>query len=283
MTVENGGTFDVNGFAPSRSTTFLIAGAGAGNWPWALTSSADTDYDKTVDILELADDATIGGDSTIWLGIRNGATFDPAKQTLPLTLNGFTLTKTGTGTLQVRRPYSTNEGTIDVQAGLVRVSGWTNANAEYGATSISNIALVVRRDASAVNAISYALYFSNIDLFGGTLTSSSGAFGVYDTLFGHGAAGKLAMAEGAVYRPDGAGFLAISTTIPSPLNVDLGGIERSPVPLVSVPASLESAADAALASVPKGWKLTKKTVAGENDATSVTYTLFRRGFVIVVK
>ena len=79
------------------------------------------------------------------------------------------------------------------------------------------------------------------------------------------------------------GYLSISTTIPSPLNLDLGWIERSPVPLLSVPESLENTADAALASLPTGWKFKKETVAGENDAIFVTYTLVRKGLTVVVR
>ena len=211
VTVEDGGTFDVNGLAADRGTAFCIAGAGAGDWPYALTSSAATSNAKTVDILELTDDATVGGSSEIWLGVRNGASFDPATQTMPLTLNGHTLTKTGTGTLQYRRPYSTNEGTIDVQGGTLRVSGWTYATAEYGQSSVSNIALVVREGATAVNIVNYPMYFKDVDLSGGALTTSTSAIGVYEALSGHGTTAKLTMADGAVATLDG--NLAVTTTL----------------------------------------------------------------------
>ena len=211
VTVEDGGTFDVNGFAPSRSTTFCIAGAGAGDWPWALTSSAAANSDKTVDILELSDDATVGGSSEIWLGVRNGATFDPATQTLPLTFNGHTLTKTGTGTLQIRRPYSTNEGTIYVQSGTLGMTGWINANEAYGASCVSNVAFVVCEGATVVNAVSYPMYFKAIDLCGSALTASTSALGVWETLSGHGTAAKLMIADGAVAALDG--NLAVTTAL----------------------------------------------------------------------
>ena len=214
VTVENGGTFDVNGLAPSRSTTFCIAGAGAGDWPWALTSSVNVSDDKkSIDIVNLADDATIGGNVQICIGVRGGATFNATTQTLPLTLNGHTLTKTGTGTLWFRRPYSTNEGTIDVQSGTLRVNGWSNANAAYGQSCVSNIALVVHEGATAKNELSYVLYFKTLDLCGGALTSSSGAFGMStgETLSGHGTAAKLTMANGAVATLDG--DLSVTTTL----------------------------------------------------------------------
>ena len=50
-----------------------------------------------------------------------------------------------------------------------------------------------------------------------------------------------------------------------------------------MPESLESAADAALASLPTGWKLKKGAVPGENAAVFVTYTLLRKGLTVVVR
>ena len=183
VTVENGGTFDVNNLAPDRSTTFSIAGAGAGDWPWALTSSANVTSDNnSIDIVSLAGDATIGGDVQMCIGVRSGATFNATTQTLPLTLNGHTLTKTGTGTLWFRRPYSTNEGTIDVQSGTLRINGWTNANAAYAQSCVSNIVLILRDGAAAKSELNYPLYFKSLDVRGGTLSSSTGAFGVNEVI-----------------------------------------------------------------------------------------------------
>jgi len=81
VVVKAGGTFDLNGLATERSTVFLIAGAGAGDWPWALTTSVATTNGKTVDILELSDDATVGSNvDNMWLGVRSGAAFtDPQR------------------------------------------------------------------------------------------------------------------------------------------------------------------------------------------------------------
>ena len=183
VTVENGGTFDVNNLAPDRGTTFSIAGAGAGNWPWALTSSANVTSDNnSIDIVSLAGDATIGGDVQMCIGVRGGATFNATTQTLPLTLNGHTLTKTGTGTLWFRRPYSTNEGTIDVQSGTLRINGWSNANAAYAQSCVSNIVLILRDGAAAKSELSDPLYFKSLDVRGGTLSSSTGAFGVNEEI-----------------------------------------------------------------------------------------------------
>ena len=211
VTVEDGGTFDFNGKVVGDGeavtgnvvTEFHIAGAGAGDWPWALTSSADMTSGKNVCMLHLDAHATVGGAKELWMGVRNGAGWSAANKNL--NLNGFTLTKTGTGTLQVRRPYSRDEGTIDVQSGSVRVTGWSNANAAYGESCVSNIALVVREGVTAENSVGYPLYFKTLDCSGGALKGSSGGFGMSagETFAGHGTAAGLTMADGAVATLDG--------------------------------------------------------------------------------
>ena len=209
VTVEDGGTFDFDGKVVGDGeavtgkvvTEFHIAGAGAGDWPWALTSSESMTSSKNVCMLHLDANATVGGAKEMWMGVRNGAGWNAANKNL--NLNGFTLTKTGTGTLQVRRPYSKNEGTIDVQAGTLRVSGWSNATAAYGESCVSNVALVVREGVTAENSVGYPLYFKALDCRGGTLTTSANAFGVWETLSGHGSPAKLSFGGGATATLDG--------------------------------------------------------------------------------
>ena len=219
VTVEDGGTLDFNGKVVGDGeavtgnvvTDFHIAGAGAGDWPWALTSSADMTSSKNVCMLHLDADATVGGAKELWIGVRNGAVWSAANKNL--NLNGFTLTKTGTGALQIRRPYSRNEGTIDVQSGSVRVTGWSNATAAYGESCVSNIALVVHEGVTAENSVGYPLYFKTLDCSGGALKGSSGGFGMSagETFAGHGTAAGLTMADGAVATLDG--NLDVATTL----------------------------------------------------------------------
>lgn len=288
VTVKDGGTFDVNGFAPSRTTTFLIAGAGAGDWPWALTSSAATDAKKSIDILELSDNATVGGDFQICVGVRDGATFNTATETLPLTLNGHTLTKTGSSTLLFRRPYSTNEGTVDIQTGTLIFTDWSNANAAYGESCVSNIALIVRTETAVVNEMkygssSYTLYFKSLDVRGSTMASSYGAFGVWETLSGHGSIAKLAMADGAVYCPDGADYLNVTESLPDTLKVDISNpavAGKMKILLLKVPVALKETADAAfdLTALPPGWELKSKEIGGD-----VEYWLKNRRFTVIIR
>ena len=288
VTVEDGGTFDFNGKVVGDGevasgkivTEFHIAGAGAGDWPWALTSSANMTSGKNLGMLHLDANATVGGANELWMGVRNGAEWSAANKNL--NLNGFTLTKTGTGTLQVRRPYSRNEGTIDVQSGSVKVSGWSNANAAYGESCVSNIALVVHEGTSAKNELSYTLYFKSLDLCGGALTSSSGAFGVYETLSGYGSIAKLTMGSDAVFTPTGTGYLNVTALLSATVAVDLSGFDfttrTAAIPLLKVPTALADTARSSLdLTMPTGWKLNEKT-----DGGNVTFTLRKPKGVMII-
>ena len=215
VTVEDGGTFDVNGktVGDGEATTgnvvteFHIAGSGAGSYPWALTSSADMTNSKNVGMLYLDADATIGGAQALWIGVRDGAGWD--KDNKNMNLGGHILTKTGSGNLNIRRPYSgTGGGMIDVQTGTLKISDWSNADVAYGESSVSNIALVVREGTTVVNGMQYGkslytLYFKSLDVRGATMTSSYGAYGVRETLSGHGSIEKLAIVDGAPAVLDG--------------------------------------------------------------------------------
>ena len=210
VTVEDGGTIDVNGktvgdgeaTAGNVVTEFRIAGTGAGSYPWALTSSADMANSKNVGMLYLDADATIGGTKALWIGVRDGAGWDQANKNM--NLGGHTLTKTGSGSLNIRRPYSgTGGGAIDLQEGRMEVTGWSNVSAAYAESCVSNITLVAREGTTAKNSLSYTLYFKSLDVRNATMTSNSGAFGVWETLSGHGSMAKLAMADGATAALDG--------------------------------------------------------------------------------
>ena len=97
VTVADGGTLDFNGkevgdgeaVTGNVVTEFHIAGAGAGDWPWALTSSADMTSSKNVCMLHLDANATVGGAKELWMGVRNGAGWNAANKNL--NLNGFTI------------------------------------------------------------------------------------------------------------------------------------------------------------------------------------------------
>ena len=286
VTVEDGGTFDANGKTVGDGevktgnvvTEFRIAGAGAGSYPWALTSSANMTTSKNVGMLYLDADAAIGGTNALCIGVRDGAGWDQANKIM--NLGGHTLTKTGSGSLTIRRPYSgTGGGTIDVQTGTLVVTGWSNASAAYGESCVSNIALIAREGTTVKNSLSYTLYFKSLDVRGATMTSNSGAFGVWDALSGHGTIAKLEMGAGAVFKPTGAGYLNVTDSLSGTLTLDASGVSGNvgtKLPLVKVPASLVDSVN--FDGVPNGWKLVQR----EDDGENVCFNLVKKGFMLIV-
>ena len=110
LTVENGGTFDFNMLNPNAATSYVLAGAGAGDWPWAMTSTGGppADYVKNI---TLADDATIG--SSAGSQLKVGSYTDPgAANRGNLTLNGRTLTVAGEMWITWRYINTPGAGTI---------------------------------------------------------------------------------------------------------------------------------------------------------------------------
>ena len=281
VTVEDGGTFDLGGFTPSRSTLFDLSGDGAGEWPWALTASGDQNKDKTVDKLSLSADATIGGTNAIWLGIRDGATFDVNAETKPLWFNGHALVKTGSGTLYIRRPYSENEGVLDIKDGGLRIDSWTYKTDDWGRTCVSNISLKVAA-VTVTNNAAVAMYFKSIETAGATFTGAK-VFGIGETLAGYGTMSGLTMGSGAVFKPTGTGYLNITSSLSGTLKLDLNDLDlssRTKIPLVKVPTTLAETALSAIdwSAAPKGWTLKSKEVNG-----SVEYCLSRPPLTIILR
>lgn len=90
---------------------------------------------------------------------------------------------------------------------------------------------------------------------------------VTGSVTGHGTTPMLTMGEGAVFKPDGAGYLTLTEKIEGPVTVDISDpalADKALLPLLRVPTALESAADSALdiSDCPSGWMLKKKTEEG---------------------
>ena len=77
VVVEDGATFDLNGKAINAANAVMIAGAGAGDWPWALTSSSGAGG-AILGGLYLSANATIGGVNELKVG-QTGAVLHPHK------------------------------------------------------------------------------------------------------------------------------------------------------------------------------------------------------------
>ena len=93
------------------------------------------------------------------------------------------------------------------------------------------------------------------------------------------------MGSGAKYYPDGEHYLHVTEALPASLMVDLSGLDlsaRKKIPLLKVPASLGSAANAALATIrnspPAGWSFAARTVGGD-----IHYHLMKNEFSITIR
>lgn len=185
VTVENGATFDMNGLA--NGAALVIAGAGAGNWPWALGSSSGEVSLSTPPTL--TGDATIGGAGKIVLGVSQSVTAFP--------LGGFTLTKSGTGELYCYN-VRTDNGTLDVAGGTVSFNQWTALDGSE--TFDRHTTVIVRNGAELKNNAGRRLWIDTLNVEAGATvtTTANGYFGVATAFNGTCDTTKLQFNDGAV-------------------------------------------------------------------------------------
>ena len=190
VTVENGGTFDMNGLA--NGAALVIAGAGAGSWPWALGSSSGEVQLSTPPTL--TGDAAIGGAGKIVLGVSQSATAFP--------LGGFTLTKSGAGELYCYN-VRTDNGTLDVAGGTLSFNQWTALD---GSETIDrHTTVIVRNGAELKNNAGRRLWIDTLNVEAGATvtTTANGYFGVSAAFSGTCDTTKLQFNDGAVATLDG--------------------------------------------------------------------------------
>ena len=183
VVVEDGATFDLNGKAINAANAVMIAGAGAGDWPWALTSSGGAGG-AILGGLYLSANAIIGGANELKVGQTGAGYF--------CYLQGFTLTKTGTGALTGTNMNTPGTGTIDVQGGAMSVNQWNNLNSASGDTTV-----ILNSGTSLVNGTDRVISMSALGLYGGTLSTASKAFKVNTAFRGAGETANLAFGDGA--------------------------------------------------------------------------------------
>ena len=233
--VKDGATFDMNGFSISGSTAVYIAGAGAGNWPWALTSSSGAGG-AILGGLYLSANATIGGANELKVG-QTGAGYY-------CYLQGFTLTKTGEGAFTATNMNTPGTGTIDVQGGAMSVNQWNNLNSSSGDTDV-----ILRSGTSLENKTDRVISMRTLTLDGGTLLTTSNAFKVKTILTGKGETAKLAFADGATINLTGElkvsselvldGSLTISAAGITPADIEIGQI----IDLLTAPSETTLSSD----------------------------------------
>ena len=262
IVVQDGGTFDINAKTIRQETPIHIAGAGAGDWPWALASSSGSMASGNYLFdLHLTADATIGA-GQFKLGRSDVISF--------IYLNGHTLTAKSWVTL---RNINTLRGTLDLQAGATfNATDNLNRRDAYRGTT-----LIVHEGFTYNNQTDREVDVSYLKMYGGAIGygSTARAFGVWNELHGCGVIKRLVMGPDAKYCPDGEHYLNVTESFSGKLKVDisvpaLAGKTR--IPLLKVPTALKGTADSAfdLSDVSRwGWTLS----GNEEGGTNVCYDL----------
>ena len=180
ISILDGATFDMNGLSINSATKVYIAGAGAGDWPWALTSSRAASGNILGGVY-LTADATIGGANNINIGTSGTGYF--------LYLQGHKLTKTGAGTLVGANMNTPGTGAIDVVSGAISVNHWNNLNSGSGETT-----LILRNGTSFANNTDRTISVSNLVSYGASFGSK--AIGVKKEMRGYGSIPNLVFNDG---------------------------------------------------------------------------------------
>ena len=178
VVVEDGATFDLNGKAVDAANAVVIAGAGSGDWPWALTSSGGAGG-AILGGLYLSANATIGGANELKVGEWSSSGYY-------CYLQGFTLTKTGAGGFKGTNMNTPGAGTIDLQGGTMSVNLFNNLNNNGGNTTV-----IVESGASLQNNTDRAISIYALSLEGGALISDGKPLKVNGYLIGSGSTAKL--------------------------------------------------------------------------------------------
>jgi len=227
VVVKDGATFDLNGKAINAANAVVIAGAGAGDWPWALTSSSGAGG-AILGGLYLSADATIGGANEIKIGEFY------AGVGCYCYLKGHRLTKTGPGAFTCVNMNTPEHGTIQLVGGGMTVNEWNNLNSGRGNTTV-----IVESGASLQNNTDRVISMYALVLNGGALISSTNPFKVNGYLIGSGATGKLN------FGPDVnvilTGDLSVTATMTLDGNMTFLKDQEATADVVVTPAALTAA------------------------------------------
>ena len=268
ITVQDGGTFDINGKTIRQETPIYIAGAGAGDWPWALATSSAMASGNYLYDLYLNADATIGK-GQFKLGRSNQNSF--------IYLNGHTLTAKSWLTL---RCINTMAGTIDLQNGAT-INAYNNLNRQ---TAYRGTTLIVHEGYTISNKTDREVDISYLRMYGGTIGYDSTArdFGVWNELHGYGTIKRLVMGAGAKYYPDGAHYLEVPEKLSGTMKIDLRDIDmtmvKGRIPLFKVGSSeMLPATDVVqfVGGIPGGWHLVPSRNGHGYDLTKSILVIIR--------
>ena len=188
IVVEDGATFDLNGQIVNGVNLFKLAGAGAGNWPWALTSSGGEFPLGTLREISLNGNTTIGGANRIRFGLSGYSSH--------IAYNNFTLTKTGAGELLLCNGRSATDsvGTLDVAAGEVTFTEFTCIDGYEDVYAHTTV--IVREGATIRNNTNRFIWMDSLNWLGGEVISAN-PFAITNVFEGSGTTAKLRFASGA--------------------------------------------------------------------------------------
>ncbi len=197
-----------------------------------------------------------------------------------VSLGTNTLTKVGSGQFYLSGCYCIGTGTLDVQQGEVRVK--TDSWNYFPTSTLEDGTLRIRSGATFTleKRGDNPTHFIVKDLvLDGTIarTAADCVFTVTGTVTGSGTAAALTLAQGAVFKPSGAGYLMITDSLSGVFELDMSGVDLSSaneVPLVSVPSALADGVSFAPATIPEGWSVQSVTEDG-----NVRYMLIE-GFAV---
>ena len=128
LKIADGATLDLNGQSMNAATVVYMEGAGAGSWPWVLTSSG-AEFTGTIQTMYLTGDATIGGANKLTLGADwSGSN---------CYLQNHTITKTGLGELRVRNLNTPDTGAIIVSQGELHTDQWNCLDKSGGTLTLT--------------------------------------------------------------------------------------------------------------------------------------------------
>lgn len=188
IVVEDGATFDLNGQIVNGGNLFKLAGAGAGNWPWALTSSGGEFPLGTLREISLNGNTTIGGANRIRFGISGYSSH--------IAYNNFTLTKTGAGEFLLcnGRSATGSVGTLEAAEGEVTFTEFTCIDGYEDVYAHTTV--IVREGATIRNNTNRFIWMDSLNWLGGEVISTN-PFAITNAFEGAGTTAKLRFASGA--------------------------------------------------------------------------------------
>ncbi len=295
---------DYQSFGPRGRNAFIRVGTGA-----VLDENAKTEYPNYGESLskaileegaELRSNPGYGQlqySALTTLNLEGNATIDTSygnvtiserwnDHAVKLDLNAYTLTVKGNNKFGVSYCTISGTGTLDIQSGATVESTHDYDNVTVSTTCADGTIHI--REGGKWNLANYQDKVSRLSvknlILEGVVTRAVNTYTltVTGSITGNGTTPMLKMDTGAVFKPTGTGYLAITESLSGTMTIDLSGLElpAGSIPLFKVgsaamlPAENEIAFAAGFDT--KGWRL-RKTSDG------LGYDLARVGFTILIR